>query len=483
MSENKLCPNCETEREFRLEKRCEEYTVRGYVTTHDVQVEVCVSCGEALFDECRDQKLIENAFAAYRRAKGLLLPDDIHSIRTRFGLSQAAFANLLGMSQATLNRYEGGGLQDDAHDELIRSHATPVSMADLLARKGDRLTRKQRKKVDRALASISVPTQDDIPSLYRKLSRIGLNRRFVETVLLPDWWEDASAERAEDLLGLVASRLGIDGGTLHNPIPSLIAPGEPCRFKLRKGTEESDMLLPSRLSMRAATLASQAVPVESPGIPMSASEIREAILADDHRWVTLDNLLDYCWSRAVPVLHIPKFPAGCRKMDGMVTSVGQRPVVIISSNRAHSAILLFILAHELGHVACEHVQSGTLLLDETVERQSSDDEEQQANRFAVELLTGASDTEYHPTGAALTAKRLSHEAVRVGETDKVDPGVVAMNYAWGQEFFAVGVAALNLIEPDADAPGTIRRKAMDYLVWDELDQEDAAFLARLMGTT
>ena len=41
---------------------------------------------------------------------------EIRRIREQYDLSREAFAAVLGMSPATLYRYEAGALQDDLHD-------------------------------------------------------------------------------------------------------------------------------------------------------------------------------------------------------------------------------------------------------------------------------------------------------------------------------------------------------------------------------
>jgi uncharacterized phage-associated protein/transcriptional regulator with XRE-family HTH domain len=66
-------------------------------------------------------------------------------------LSQAGFAALLGMSQATVNRYEGGSLQQEKEDELMRMCESPEHMRGLLARRGNALTERQRRTVEQAI--------------------------------------------------------------------------------------------------------------------------------------------------------------------------------------------------------------------------------------------------------------------------------------------------------------------------------------------
>ena len=117
--ERKLhCPNCEQERLFRREQRRQEYDVRGEPVVLTVPLWICPVCGETIADDQFGDP-IEKAFDAYRQKHGLLTPAEIQGIRLKWKLSQAAFAALLGMSQATINRYELGSLHQEKEDELL----------------------------------------------------------------------------------------------------------------------------------------------------------------------------------------------------------------------------------------------------------------------------------------------------------------------------------------------------------------------------
>jgi len=151
MAAMKYCPCCEVEREFRPENRSETYDVRGLKVQVPVAVEVCASCGETLLDEARDQALLIEAYAEYRRSKNLLFPHEIKETRERYALSQKSFAALLGMSEATINRYEQGGLQEETHDNAIRLAAAPEALRSLLERRGHLLSEWQRQRAGQAV--------------------------------------------------------------------------------------------------------------------------------------------------------------------------------------------------------------------------------------------------------------------------------------------------------------------------------------------
>lgn len=79
----------------------------------------------------------------------VITPQVIKDIRKRYGLSQQAFARLLGIGEASIARYENGMPPTKANANLIRAATLPEFMADCLARDGESLTPKQRESVEK----------------------------------------------------------------------------------------------------------------------------------------------------------------------------------------------------------------------------------------------------------------------------------------------------------------------------------------------
>lgn len=148
----RFCPTCEDYRETKTVDREETYTVRGCEIAVPVKATVCAECGESLGSDEQDQAILDTVHAEYRRQNDLLTPEKIKSIRNRYRLSQKSLAALLGMSEATMNRYENGGLQDQVHDNAIRACEEPEYVRDLLERRGNLLSDWQRRRVEKALA-------------------------------------------------------------------------------------------------------------------------------------------------------------------------------------------------------------------------------------------------------------------------------------------------------------------------------------------
>ena len=106
-----------------------------------------------------------------------------------------------------------------------------------------------------------------------------------------------------------------------------------------------------------------------------------------------------------------------------------------------------------------------MLVDEQVDRNSTDEEEKAANVFALELLTGNPECQVFPVGARVSARALARAAYQAGVDEQIDPGHIVLNcaYQMGSDFFAVAKAALKLLEPQADAVGLVRSRMLAHL--------------------
>jgi putative zinc finger/helix-turn-helix YgiT family protein len=153
MKREAFCPSCEEYRATKAVERTERYKVRGRDIEVPVHCEVCAACGEQLGSDAQDKQVLDAVHAEYRSQMDFLTPERIREIRKRYRLSQKSLAALLGMSEATINRYEQGGLQDPAHDTAIRACEISKFARGLLERRGHLLSGWQRKRMEAALAS------------------------------------------------------------------------------------------------------------------------------------------------------------------------------------------------------------------------------------------------------------------------------------------------------------------------------------------
>lgn len=178
------CIVCVSDRPLRHERQSTEFDIRGEVVVVDLPVKVCEECGTIEEEEGVDPANM--AFAEYRTRKGLLSPEQIRNLRKQYRLSQRSLAVLLGMSEATVNRYEGGGLQTPAHDTAIRACENGDFVCSLLQQHGGKLSKWQRKRVKaalegqtrpqsklaRALERLEAPKEPNVLNGYRHFDRL-----------------------------------------------------------------------------------------------------------------------------------------------------------------------------------------------------------------------------------------------------------------------------------------------------------------------
>jgi Zn-dependent peptidase ImmA (M78 family) len=329
----------------------------------------------------------------------------------------------------------------------------------------------------------SNPMQD----LYARLERAGIEKWYVREYVLPDWWDDEIAESSTGFLeavGYIAKHLGIKPSDLRNEESSLSARDVAgARFKLRDGIHSDEVTWAQSIAVRAGEMAAYATPTSYHlSLDTTANSIRKDILENGAGWVSLENLLNLCWEVGVPVLHIPDVPG--KKMDGIVVGTDDRPAIVLSIDHKHKAKLLFILAHELGHIFHGHVGEGNVVIDEEYTPDADDSQEQQANQFAVELIFGESD---FAAGVRryIEAAELAEIARKYGIENQISPGALVLNAAYHDSRiknpWPRAHAALNKLDPDQDAPELIRSELRERLDWSLLPEESADFLTRVTG--
>jgi hypothetical protein len=347
----------------------------------------------------------------------------------------------------------------------------------------------------------------EMVALYERLSAIGFSKAFVRSKALPDWWDsefESTAGAAVEAATYISRRLNLDIASLLKPD---VAPAfkQSCqaKFKLKPGTKIEQLKVAQCMATRVAEMVAYACIRECKALPSSALFVRDEILetlpslalpvptstgeGKGRSFVSLEGLLEFCWNYGIPVVHFDDFPSskGVKKFDGLVTYFYNRPVIVLSLKHHSLARLLFVLAHELGHIIKGHL-NGVSIVDEEIEPESADTEEIEANEFAAELLLGKPDMGYY-TPRNFTGEQLASYAQSVSIRDRVYPGVVALNCAWSkanraatprerQIIWATAYKALNFIEGDADAPMQINRYAQKYLDLERLDTDSQDYL-------
>ncbi len=331
---------------------------------------------------------------------------------------------------------------------------------------------------------MSVSAANPIADLYRRLGAVGLTRKIIRQAILPEWWDDQVAANPAGFaegISFLSRHLGLDLASLRDPAKSVTFRDlGVCKFKKSKNATEEQLALARSMATQVARLVNVATMEPCLSLPATALQMRREIIGQGHRWVGLANLIDYCWSSGIPVVHLsPLLKA--KRPDGLAVKVRGRPVIVLCKQDRFTAWLLFILAHELGHIALGHIPEDGALIDESVKNNVRDVEEEAANEFAIELLTGDEDRQYFASGRWPNAAQLAEAAQEIGRRHEVDPGHVVLNHAYsmGPGFWPVANAALAILEPKRDALGVVRRKMAEHLDWSRLPEDSSEFLMRV----
>ena len=109
---------------------------RSYtVKVPTLEVPKCRNCGKIVLTDSVNGRISE----AFRREAGLMTPEEIRVGRTRCGLDQQTFADLLGVAVSTLSRWETGAqIPQRSLSRLMEAYFTSPEVRDVYAQLNDR---------------------------------------------------------------------------------------------------------------------------------------------------------------------------------------------------------------------------------------------------------------------------------------------------------------------------------------------------------
>lgn len=375
----------------------------------------------------------------------------LRALRERRGMTSKAVAEAAGIAPLSLSRIELG-----RHDVVFRT------LRRILAAMNFTL---------RDLAEAAEP-RPDAASVTRRLRDVGVPQPVVEQL------DRALGDRPERLVAAVKRIFGWSADDLAGTgtLSLEAAPAAGGWFKSQVN-QDPTLATYTLWAHWLALLVDQAVPRAPAQLPQNPYAIREDILAR-HERVRFEQLLEWCWEQGVAVL--PLSDPG--EFHGAIWSVEGRAVVVLKQRTRWESRWTFDLGHELGHVA-RHLDEATPSIVELAEINpvaAANDDEQEANDFAGELLLGDPDAL-----AQELAGRTSHALPRLkGEVQKAaqDHGVevdALANYmAWrldleGESWW--GTAA-RLQDESGTAPVRARAALLERIDWSRLTEDDAALL-------
>lgn len=320
-------------------------------------------------------------------------------------------------------------------------------------------------------------------TLYKKLSKLGLSATYVRQVGLPSWWSDELNDQPAAVLegaGHISKRLHLNLESLlkddqevqFKPLPTT-------KFKFHNQHQSDTPDVSARLASRVAEVVAYAVQATFVPIPEDVNQIRTQIL-QNHPQINLESILDYCWRHGIPVVYFNKYPPNNRKITGMIQWQGNSPVIVLSSKRTYRAWLAFHLAHELAHLALGHVKEG-ILIDDEIEQDSKDQEEIDANKFAVQLLVKNLDDCFN--GENITSGDHLKNKIKkcLNSESTVDPCALAFNFGWHHKEFKFAFSAAKKIGCPQNGDKVINHFLENHLNWNNVNDDNMDHLEHILG--
>ena len=348
------------------------------------------------------------------------LPLALIKARIALGLSQKDLADLMGLKEQQIQRYEATSYAGASYDRL--------------------------KSIVRAL-KLSITETVLMPEsildesiFFENLEELGFSREFTLQRLLPKQLADTfnrtkiSSENTTYLLraaSIVGGILGISPAQLvserHVELDYKQLQGT--RFK-RTANSKIEKIAPYTLYARslAITLLNACKHLNKKEIPTDYNIFRSQVIAN-YKVLTFETTLRYVWDLGIPVLPLndsKHFHGACWRIDG-------RNIIVLKQKTKSPLRWLFDLIHEVRHAALNPEQMNFDILEDADNINSQTPisaEEKDANIFAGQVLLKGKAIQLANEAIDLAeakTERLKSAVIDIANREGIEPGTLA-NY-------------------------------------------------------
>jgi len=321
-------------------------------------------------------------------------------------------------------------------------------------------------------------------NLRKRLRGAGLAAKYIDAAW-PRWWTDTAGQspsaRAE-LRFVLARALGLDPRALIDGDNVRFVAAIGPRFKALTATDVAERQAIMSSGQSIATLLGAAT-TTPPAPRVSARRLREFML-ENTAVPTFQSITAICWQLGIPVAYLDITPLDAKRMHAMAVSHGPRGVILVAVRDSLFAKAAFTIAHELGHIMLGHLdmEPAFLDIDDPLSGGDKSSEEDEASRFALELLTGRPEPIITTSENDYSASQLAQAAQRTGAEEGIDPATIALCDGFRTGDWARSTAACRMVQ---GRPANIAREANKHadqqLDFDRLGEDGRAYLRRVLG--
>jgi len=321
-------------------------------------------------------------------------------------------------------------------------------------------------------------------AIRNALLSAGLSDQAVDAAW-PSWWtQDLEGDRSgeAELRFELSRKLGLSPRSLMGERVEFVWDDE-AFFKNLSAEDEKHRAALTSFGMTIGRHLLRATEAERGVAGLSATALRSAILSSN-RFVDLNSLIAACWGLGVPVAHLRLVPLLRKSMHAMVIGAEERQAILLARDAKYKAQAAFTLAHEIGHAALGHLGGAPAIVDmeDPAKLVGGDKEETEADKFALELLTGNPEPDIRIEARRFTGAALAKAVREVGPEHRIDPGTLALCVAHTRDAWPTAMAALKLLYPNQPPSWEhVNLVADSQLRWDLLSDSSSSWVREVMA--
>jgi putative zinc finger/helix-turn-helix YgiT family protein len=170
MTERISCPHCEQVRDVELIEREERVTIKAREVPFTARLHRCATCGTEFQVPGQLDENLATAREAYARLYESPLPEQLVSLRARYGASQKAFGLILGFGELTMNSYEQGAIPSSANRLLLKLVDNPLAFKAMYDLNAARVGALQRQRIESSAGYKSALSWSGLEALAGRLT-------------------------------------------------------------------------------------------------------------------------------------------------------------------------------------------------------------------------------------------------------------------------------------------------------------------------